>query len=147
MINGPQHTILGNGDLGPTNFGGVFTNEGTIRVGDLANPTFKINVSSFENSGLVHAATERTIIINSTLARVENTGTLQVDGNLEVASSSGLYNEGVGLINVGGKLTLKETRLRNCAPGGKITGSGEITGPIASGPLVVNEGLIEPAPV
>ena len=66
-----------------------------------------------------------------------------MDGNLEVASSSGLYNEGVGLINVDGKLTLKETRLRNRA-GGKITGSGEITGPIASGPLIVNEGLIEP---
>ena len=144
VINGPQHTLLANGDLGSSTKG-IFVNEGTMRTGDAAGVTFRLFVLSFENSGLVHAPVDRTFAINSSQSRITNTGTMLVDGNMDVMAAAGLYNDGGGVIDVRGKLDLGTTRLRN-RTGGKITGSGEIAGAISGGPLVLNDSTIEPGP-
>ena len=144
-INGSQHTILGNGDLGSSSSfaSSIFENEGTLRTGEVSQ-SFRLFSGSFENSGLVHAPAGRTLVVSSAMSRAENNGTLQVDGNMDVTAAAGLYNEIGGVIDVRGTLTLNATRLRN--RGGKLTGDGQIIGPMASGPLVVNEGTIEPGP-
>jgi hypothetical protein len=142
LINGPAHTILGSGNLAASASPvSVVVNEGALRAKE--GPVFNISALSFGNSGLVHAPTERTLSISSSLGRVENSGTLQVDGNMGFHAPAGLYNSEEGVIDVRGRLTLEETVLRN-RPSGVIIGSGEITGAILTGPLVLNEGVIEP---
>ncbi len=140
FINGPQHTILASGNFAssPTP-ATVVVNEGTIRA--VAGSTLNLATMSFENSGLVHAPAERTVSIQSSFARAENSGTLQVDGNMGFNAPAGLYND--ALIDVRGQLSLEQTVLRNRSSG-MIVGGGEIMGAISSGPLVVNEGMIEP---
>ena len=92
-----------------------FTNEGTLRTGDAAGLTFRFTVGSVTNSGLVHSPAGHSLTINSSFSRAENSGTLQVDGNMAMSATAGLYNESAGVIAVAGKLTLNETRLRNRA--------------------------------
>ncbi|MEX0611869.1 MAG: hypothetical protein WD738_17480 [Pirellulales bacterium] len=143
FINGPQHTILGSDGFGTSSTPQtVFVNEGTLRAKE--GFPFSIATFAFENSGLVHAPADRTISITSATGRVENdTGTIQVDGNISFNAPAGIYNFDEGLIDVRGRLTLEQTILRN-RPDGMIIGTGEIAGAIATGPLVLNEGIIEP---
>jgi hypothetical protein len=143
--NGPHHTILGVGDIGNTNTTGILVNQGTLQTSDTATNAFRIYAGSFQSSGLVHALAGKTLAINSLFARVTNSGTMQAEGNMAVTSSSGIYNESGGIIDVRATLTLAQTRLRN-RTGGTITGNGQIAGPMTNGPLVVNEGTVEPGP-
>ena len=116
-------------------------NEGTIRAVD--GPALNIFAMAFENSGLIHSPAERTLSISSSFTRAENSGTLQVDGSMGFNAPAGLHNSDEGLIDVRGQLTLEQTVLR-IRPNGMIVGDGEIMGAISSGPLVVNEGIVEP---
>jgi hypothetical protein len=141
FINGPLHTILGSGDFGSGSTSSVVVNEGTMRAKE--GSPFRILVASFENTGLVHAPAERTLNVFSSFTRAENSGTMQVDGILGVTAPDGLHNLDEGLIDVQGQLSLGQTVLRNRISG-MITGSGEVTGSITTGPLVLNEGIIEP---
>lgn len=144
--NGPHHTILGVGDIGSTGTTfNAFENEGTLRADGASTVSFRVFTGSFENSGLVHAPAGKSLAINSLFSRASNSGTLQAEGNMDVTSPSGLYNESGGLIDVRATLTLKETRLRNRV-GGTISGNGLISGPMTSGPLVANEGVVNPGP-
>lgn len=144
--NGPHHTILGVGDIGSTStIFNAFENEGTLRADGASGVSFRVFTGSFENSGLVHAPAGKSLAINSLFSRASNSGTLQAEGNMDVTSPSGLYNESGGLIDVRATLTLKETRLRNRV-GGTISGNGLISGPMTSGPLVANEGVVDPGP-
>jgi hypothetical protein len=143
FINGPQHTILANSSISAAQF----FNEGTIRAGE-GSP---YSSSSFENSGLVDVPSGRSMSISSSITRVKNVGTLQIDGTLVVESPHGLYNFDGGLIDVQGQLTLDSTVpqgstvLRNRA-GGMLVGSGQIAPGLGSNPIVVNEGNIAPGP-
>jgi hypothetical protein len=140
FIHGPQHTILGSGNLttisSPTT---MFINEGTIRA--VEGQPLNIRGMSFENSGLVHAPVDRTLGISSTFTRAENSGTLQVDGYMGFYAPPGLHND--GLIDLSGQLVLEETILRNQSDG-MIVGNGEILGGLGSNTQVVNGGVIEP---
>jgi hypothetical protein len=141
FINGPEHTIVGSGGLfGLTGTVAVVVNEGTIRA---TEGPFNISAVSASNSGMLHAPIDRALNISTTSGRVENTGTFLAEGTIGVYSSAGLHNFDEGLIDVRGVLTLEQTVLRN-RPDGMIVGTGEIAGSVATGPLVLNEGVVEP---
>jgi hypothetical protein len=140
FINGLGHTIAGSGGGALVSSAAVVVNEGTIRATD---GTFNLSSAAITNSGLIHAPVGRTLGIDSQLGRIENTGNMLAEGTITIKASAGIYNFDEGQIDVRGQLTLQQTVLRN-RPDGMIVGTGAIVGTIANGPLVVNEGVIEP---
>jgi hypothetical protein len=137
LVNGPQHTILGDGPINVV----AFRNEGTVTA--KGTSVFTLGAGTIQNYGLIDTPLGTTFAANANGGTIDNEGTLRSAGATTITATGGFTNHGTGIVDVSGTLSLvPSTTLRNGA-GGLVKGSGTISRS-GGGTALVNEGIVAP---
>jgi hypothetical protein len=142
IVNGPQHTILGNGSL---NALVTLENHGTLTVKAASTLNY---AGILDNFGLVEAPAGTSLNITSENFQLDNRGMMRFNGTSQIVAGD-WRNRAGGVIEINGSVALQDssqgaaTTLHN-EIGALLKGGGSLTRIASSETTLVNAGTIEP---
>jgi hypothetical protein len=137
LVNGPQHTILGDGPLSLV----AFRNEGTVTA--KGTSVFTLGAGTIQNYGLIDTPVGTTFAANVNAGTIDNEGTLRSAGATTITATGAFTNHGTGVVDIAGTLSLDPSTMLQNGAGGLVKGTGTIIRS-GSGTALVNEGIVAP---